>query len=448
MKHMHRYNLIMLLLFLYSMKLTAQESQGFHLEDVQKYALEHNRDVRKADLSIEAAIKQIGEVRGIGLPQVEISASYRYMLDIPTQLIPGEIFGGEPGSTIPVKFGKPQLANLGLSINQLLFSGSYLVGLSASRVFLQLSERNKKRTELDVKATVTDTYYLILIAEESRNILRETLKNLEQTKNEVTELNNEGLNEQADVKQIQISYNVVDNGIKTLDQQIEIAYKLIRYQMGLPLDQKIILLDDLEAVISSLDIEVSLGMMFDPDSNINIQMMETQVNLADLSLSNEKRTFLPTLAGFVSFQRNAQRDQFDFFDFDQKWFPTSVIGLQLNWPIFSGSSKIYKVQKARIEYDQAKLDLENAREGMQLQHFQARGGLVAARNRYLNARTNRDLALDVYEFNLQKYREGLISSLELTQGHNQYLEAERSYLENLSTALTALTQLKKVLETL
>jgi outer membrane protein len=448
MKCLHRYKVMILLLFLFSLELKAQENQGFHLEDVQKYAVEHNRDVRKADLSIEAAFKQIGEVRGIGLPQVELSASYRYMLDIPTQLIPGEIFGGEPGSTIPVKFGKPQLANVGVSISQLLFSGSYLVGLSASRVYLQLSERNKRRTELDVKAMVTDTYYLILIAEESRNILRETLKNLEQTKSEVTELNNEGLNEQADVKQIQITYNAVDNGIKTLDQQIEIAYKLIKYQMGLPLDQKIRLLDDLEAVISSIDIEVSLGMMFDPDSNINIQMMETQVNLADLSLSNEKRTFLPTLAGFVSFQRDAQRDKFDLFNIKKDWFPTSVIGVQLNWPVFSGSTKIYKVQKARIEYEQAKLDLENAREGMLLQHSQAHGGLVAARDRYLNARTNRDLALDVYEFNLQKYREGLISSLELTQGHNQYLDAERTYLENLSTALTALTQLKKILETL
>ena len=138
----------------------------------------------------------------------------------------------------------------------------------------------------------------------------------------------------------------------------------------------------------------------------------------------------------------------DLFNFKKDWFPTSVIGLQLNWPIFSGSSKIYKVQKARIEYEQAKLDLENAREGLQVQHSQARGGLVAARDRYLNASINRDLARDVYEFNLQKYREGLISSLELTQGHNQYLEAERSYLENLSTALTALTQLKKILETL
>jgi len=448
MKPKHGNKVMILLLLLFSMDLTAQNVKEFHLEDVQKYALENNRDVRKADMSVEAAIKQIGEVRGTGLPQLDISASYRYMLDIPTQLIPAEIFGGDPGTTIPVKFGKPQLANVGISISQLLFSGSYLVGLSASRVYLQLSERNRIRTELDVKATVTDTYYLILIAEESRKILRETLDNLEQTKNEVTELNKEGLNEQADVKQIQISYNAVENGIKTLDQQIEIAYKLIRYQMGLPLDQEIILLDDLNSVISSLDIEVALGMMFEPDSNINILMMETQVNLADLSLSNEKRSFLPTLAGFLSFQRDAQRDQFDFFNFDKNWYPTSVIGLQLNWPIFSGSSKIYKVQKAQIEYEQAKLNLENVREGMQVQHSQARGELVAARDRYLNARTNRDLALEVYEFNLQKYREGLISSLELTQGHNQYLEAERSYLENLSTALTALTKLKKLLETL
>ena len=441
-------NLFVILIVLTAQSGWSQAGQAFDLEAAQTYALKHNRDVRNAGLGIEAANKQLWEVAAGGFPQIDIKASYTNMLDIPTQLIPGEIFGGEPGSTIPVKFGKEHLANYGISISQLIFSGSYFVGLNASKIYLQLSEQNLERTEWDIKAIITNTYYLILVGEETRNIITQTLDNLRQTQSEIVELNKEGFNEESDVKQIQISVNALENVLKSIDQQINVSYKLLKFQMGLPLEEPITLNEKLDNIIRDLDITTPLELDFKVENNIGFKSMSTQTKLADLSLKNEVSTFFPTLKLFANFQRDAQRDNFDIFDFSKTWYPTSMVGIRLSWPVFSGSKKIFRVQKARIELRQAETQLEKVRDGLKLEHRQAHSSLEAARDQYTNSRDNRDLALEIYDVNLQKYREGLVSSLELTQAQNQYLNAEQTYLQNLADALKAYTLLKKVLQIL
>ena len=428
--------------------LSAQEPERYSLKEAQIYALKHNRDVQNAGLGIEAANKQLWEVAATGFPQIEFSASYTKMIDIPTQLIPAEIFGGEPGTTIPVQFGKPHLANYGISISQLIFNGSYFVGLSASKIYLQLAEENREKTEWDVKALVTKTYYLILVGEETRDIVIRTLDNLKQTRREIVAMHEEGFNEESDVKQIQISVNALENALSSINQQIGVSYKLLNYQMGLPLDQSVALTEDLELIIKDLDIKSSLSAEFDVEENIGFRAMQSQAKLSELSYKNELAAFYPTLALFASFQRDAQRDEFTIFDWNKKWYPTSLVGVQMSWPLFKGGARFFRAQKAKIESWQAETKLIDVRDGLRLAHRQARSALEAARDKYTNARDNRDLALEIYNIKQQKYREGLISSLEMTQAQNQYLNAEQTYLQNLADALKAYTELRKILQTL
>jgi outer membrane protein TolC len=437
-----------LIFLLFSPILGVADTNSFTLEEVQQYALKNNREIESALLGIEAADKQVWEVTASGFPQIEINASYNRLVDIPTQLIPGEFFGEEPGTFIPVKFGTPHNANFGVSVSQLIFSGSYFVGVQASRIYRQLSEQTLKRTWLEIKSVVTETYYLILVAEENRHILAQSLENIKKTQFEIGEMYKEGFMELTDVKQLQISVNSLETGIRNLDQQIEIAYRLLKLQMGLSLDEPIVLSDELTTFLDNLDLTARFEFPFNPLNNINLKSVITQEKLAGLSLKNERTTFLPTLAAFASIQRDAQRNQFDIFDFNKKWFPTTVVGVQMSWPIFSGSSKLFRIQKAGIELDQARLAREQVEEGLKVQYRQARSKLSESHDRYINSRSNRDLALEVYEITLEKYREGLISSLELTQGHNQYLNAEQDYLQAVSDVLNARTELDKLLETL
>jgi len=448
-KHQFPISLVAGLLILAITSLSsAQSTRSYTLAEAKKYALENNRDIRDALLQTKAANKQKWEITAQGLPQVEVTAQYQNLLDIPTQLIPGEIFGGEPGSTIPVKFGRPHNARYGVTASQLLFSGSYFVGVSASRIYLKLSEENLSRTKLDVKATVTSTYHLVLIAQENQRVLEQTLENLKKTQYEISEMHKEGFIEKTDVKQIQISVNEIENNLRFLQQQIKVTLQLLKLQMGLDLEAPISLSDDLQVFLADPQDAVRTELRFDPYKTINMKAMLTQERLRELNLRKEKTTFLPTIAAFATWQRDAQRDKFDIFDFDKTWYPTTVVGVQLSWPIFNGSAKYQRWQKARVELMQARTQKEKVEQGLRLQHKQARAAFESSRDRYQNSLTNRDLAREVYEISLEKYREGLISSLELTQAHNQYLNSEGQYLQAISDLLQARTNLDKIFETI
>ena len=157
--------------------------------------------------------------------------------------------------------------------------------------------------------------------------------------------------------------------------------------------------------------------------------------------------FLPTISAFGRIERNAQRDEFNFFDKKLPWFPTTVVGLQFSWPIFSGGQKIFKIQKAKIELKQAELQLRQAEQGLQLQYDQAKANLTTASKKYTNTAKSRGLAKDVYDINLEKYKEGLITSLDLIQSYNQYLQSESDYMMATSELLNAQNKLDKLLET-
>jgi outer membrane protein TolC len=259
----------------------------------------------------------------------------------------------------------------------------------------------------------------------------------------------EGFVEETDVKQLQISVNELENNIRSLETQIQITMRLLKLQMGLELDHPIHLTEKLsDLLLSDMDIQSRMEQSFDPHENIGLQTLITREQLAGLSLKKEKTTFLPTLSAFASIQRDAQRDKFNIFDTNEKWYPTTVVGVQLSWPLFNGSAKIIKIQKAQIELKKARLQREKAESGLRLEFEQARNKLDEANDQYKNAIRNRDLAKDVYETNLEKFKEGIATSLELTQVHNQYLKAESGYLQAVSNLLTARTQLDKILETL
>ena len=433
------------LLILLSSSVAAQKAMTFTLEEAQEYALRNNYDIREALLGLEAADKQLWEVTSSGFPQLEASAEYQKLIDIPTQLIPGEIFGEDPGSTIPVRFGKPHNVNYGLTLTQLIFSGSYLVGLQASKVYLQLSKQNLERTKLEIKDAVSRTYFSILIGEENRKVLQTSLDNLKKTHYEISEMYKEGFVESTDEKQLRISVTELENGIRSLDQQLVVAYKLLKIQMGIDLQEDISLNDNLAVTLSALGIQERLQNEFDLYGNVNYRSLITQERLADLTLKNEWTTFLPTVVGFASMQRNAQRDKFNIFDWNAKWYPTTAIGINLSWPIFSGGTKIFRIQKARIELKQAQIQKEKTAQGLVLEFERIQSQLKTSFDNFQSAESNKQLASEIYNVTLEKFREGIVSSLDLAQSHNQYLKAESDYLQSISDLLNARISMDKLL---
>jgi len=432
----------LLLCLLVPQPVSAQEPAAFSLKEARDYALQYNYNAQKSQLDVLAARKKIRETIGIGLPQVNTSLGYTNNLELPTMLIPD--FFGDPSEFIEIQFGTQHNANLGLQVQQLVFNGSYLVGLQTSRIFEQLATEGLERTRLDVVETVSQTYYLILVSQESQKIIQGNIENLEKTLYEIREFYKEGFVEETDADVIQISVTALKNSLQNLEKQTETGYQLLKFQMGIDLSQEIRLRDGLEDIISAQDIEKALVGSFYLETNVDYRLIQTQEGLAEMNLKNEKAQYWPSVAAFYQLAWAAQRNSFNFFDFDNKWYRSQAIGLTLNLPLFKSGSQRARVQQASIALDQARKTVRQVSQGLLLEEAQAKNDLSAAFENYTNVRDNMELAQKVYDKTLIKYQEGLASSTDLTQANDRFLGTQSSYIQAMATLLNAKNKLDRL----
>ncbi len=422
----------------------AQESLKFTLDDALNYALLNNYDIKNAIIDIEIAQKKIWETTASGLPQIESKLEYSDYLKIPTQLIPGEFFD-KPGEFIEVQFGTKHNIAASITASQLIFNGSYIVGLQSAKTFLSLSEQELHKTQINIKETITETYYNILVAKDSKKIIDSTIYNLKKIKYDVSEMYKEGFVEETDVDQIDLSLTNLQNSLNSVNRQIEIAYNLLKFQMGIDLTTDIEITQNLDEILQEINFDAIINQKFIMANNLDFKLLTTQESLLQLNLKNEKSKFLPSLSAFYNHSQNAQREKFNFLKSGELWFPTTLIGLNLNLPIFSSGMKRAKVNQAKLDLEKARNSKLQASQGLELEVSQARAILINSLENYRNAVENVALSKKIYNKTIIKYSEGVATSTELTQERNQYLTNESDYINTLSILLNAKNKLDKVL---
>ncbi len=413
------------------------------LEAARAYAREHSFEVQNSELEWESARQKVKETVATGFPQISSNVSYNNNMILATMLIPN-FFDGKPEEKIPVQFGTQHNASANIQVQQLIFNGSYLVGLQTSRIYTSLAERGLVRSELDVLEAVTSTYFNILVAEESERILKSNLANIEKTLNEIRELNREGFVADTDVDLIQITVNQLRNALQTVGRQKEIAFKLLNFQMGLELDEKIALTETLEDIFNRADIDEILHTEFDLTRSVDFELAGIQERLAEKALKNEKANYWPSVAAFFTYQQSAYRDSFNFFSRQEKWYPTSILGLSFNFPIFKSGLQKARIRQAEVALDQARTATRQAANGLLLEAERAKIRLVSAQENYENMKDNRELAEKVYGVTLEKYREGIATSMDLTQASDKALQAQSGYIQALSELLNAMNNLDRI----
>jgi len=379
-----------------------------------------------------------------GFPQIDASIDYTYYLALPTSLIPAEFMpGGTPGEFIELQFGLNHNLTGGITLNQLIFDGRYFIGLEYAKIYEQLSIEGVEKSVIDVKETVTQTYYNILVGQEALKILDSTLVILEQTRYETGEFFKEGFAEKTDYDQLTLTVTDIENMINSVRRQNEIGYKLLNYQMGIALDQPVTLTETLESLIEKATASALLDQQFNLEQHIDYRMISSQEKMKYLSLKNEKAAYYPSLNGFIFVQENAQRNEFSFLFPDESWFMTSATGVAMKIPIISSGYRKSRVSQAKIDLEKIQNIKEQVAESLKLSITQSRSEFRTALENYLREKQNVDLSLEIYKKTLAKYNEGIASSVELTQQHNQFFDSERKYFQTVLTLLSAKNKLDK-----
>ncbi|AJR03107.1 TolC family protein [Siansivirga zeaxanthinifaciens] len=441
-----KYKLILIFsVFVITKSISQETKQSFSLQEAIAYALENNRIAKNAERDIEAAYQKKWETTATGLPQISAKLDYQNFLKQQVSLIPAEFFGGNRGEFQAVTFGTKQSANAFATINQKIFDGSYLVGLQSAKVYLQISKNAKEKTDLEVRKAVIDAYGNVLLTEESIKILERNIETLEKNLFETTKIYENGLGEQENVEQLQITLSGVKSNLSNVSRLKTLAYQMLNITLGLDLKSNTVLTDSLESLTAK---NISLSLL-DADeyveNTIDYKIAENNKKSKELLLKLEKSKGLPTLNAFLNGGYSAFSENFDFTNSDNKWYGSSLFGVSLNVPIFSSLGRSAATQQAKINLDKAEDDLLETHQKLQLQIASAKSDYQFAIEEYQNKKQNLNLAERIETKNETKFFEGIGSSFELRQAQTQLYSAQQEFLQAMLDVINKKAALETVL---
>lgn len=441
-------NKLLLTLLLFAGLLQAQvqkESYSFTLQEAIDHAVQNNYSVINANRDIEIAKQRKWETTTIGLPQISANGGYQYNFELQKSVVPAEFFGGQEGEFAEVAFGTKQNMNGVLTVNQLIFDGSYLVGLQSAKTYLKISENAKVKTTQEIKEIVVNSYGNVLLAEESIVILNRNKTVLEKTLGDTKEIFKNGLIEEENVEQLQITLASVNSSLENVKRQQKIALNMLKLVLGMDLESDLLLKDKLtDLAQNNVDLQL-LSKEFNVTNNIDYQIGQNTEVAQGLLLKLERSQYLPSLSANYNLGYNAFSDEFTFFSQNQKWFNFSYVGLNLNIPIFSSGARNSRMQQAKLELEKSRTDLTQMEQRLKLNFQKAKSDYEYSLEQLTTSKESLRLAERIEGKNQTKFTEGISTSFDLTEAQRQLYTAQQNYLQTMLDVINRRATLEKIL---
>ncbi len=416
------------------------------LEQCLKYGYENQVMVRNADLDRELAKARIGETRADGLPQIDGFADYSNYWNVQDAFLPAVIF--DPNAPldefVSVPFGQQYNGNASIGASQMLFDGSYFVGLNAAKTYKDLSDKDFIKSRQDITEQITKAYYTVLVTQVALDLIDNNYQRLDTLLTETTLMYENGFAEKIDVNRIQVQFNNTETQKSRANRNLEQAYYILKFQMGMPLSEPIQLAETIEDIDFTV-VEYDFA-QFRYQDRIEVSQLEVTRSLAELDLKNNKVKYLPSLDAVANLGAlTATNVRGEVTDFDDKWLGYGFFGVRLQLPIFDGLRKSYLIQQNRIQLAQIDNDMRYLKYSIDLEQEQAKRDFANSLENLRAQEENMELALEVYETTNIKYQEGIGSNLEVVDAETSYKDAQSNYFNALYDVLIAKVDMEKAL---
>ena len=412
-----------------------QAQNTFSIKQAQKHALNNNYDIKNAQLDVEHASKKMQETLSVGLPQINADIEWQNFIEVPTTLVPASQFNPEAPDNIytEMQFGIPHSTNASITASQLIFNGSYLVGLKAAKYFMKFAEARKNLTESQIKDSVATAYFNVLIAKENSDFIEQIVHIHKDIVDEIQEKYLNGFVEDLEVDRMSLILSQMEMQYANTQRQTEIAEAYLKLIIGTPLEDEIILSDSLEQLLnSSVNFKLEEAQI---ENRLEYKMADMKIRLKELDMRRHQSNYLPTVSAFASIGRNAMGVDFNAFEEDVNWYPSQLVGVKISLPIFDGLGGMAKTQQARLIYEQAKNDKNQITANLKLAFLASQSNYLNAISNYNHEQNNVILSKKIYNKTLEKYREGLVSSIELSEAGNDYLETSTNLSQSIYNLL-------------
>lgn len=433
------------------------------LEEAITYAVQNSSATKNAHLNLTDAEAQIVERKATGLPHLNGSVNFQHYLKIPVQPLPesfqtfGLVFAdlwpylsestrelltqqSSGDSSGGVAFFLKNNLTASLNLEAMIFDGSYFVGLQAARAYRKYATQELLTKEREVRNKVIDAYYPVLLVDENLQLLEKNITNLERLRFETAELYKAGFAEQLDVDRLDLSLTNLQTEQDNLERQRELAVANLKFAMNFPQDADLRVSGELDDMLTEApDGALTDGVVFERRPEVGL--IDQALYLNELNVRLNKAGYLPTLRGFANYQQSYYGNDFK----SGFWAPAAIVGFTLNVPIFDGFDKKAKIQRAKLDLEEAMNQRSDLIQAISFEVENARTSYLNARERLANQQKNLDLANRIYETTQIKYREGVGSSLEVSQAEQSLYTTQSNYMQAWYDLVVARANLEKAL---
>lgn len=255
-----------------------------------------------------------------------------------------------------------------------------------------------------------------------------------------------GFVELLDLNRTKVEFNNIRTQKINSERAVEISKELLKFQMGMPVEYTINISDKLTDI--DFNLEEELSMNSDHDTRIEHSILQTNIQLTELDMRNNKSQYLPNIDLIFGWGMNAGVSEFSKLkEFDNRmvWPTYQLAGLSLKLPIFDGLYKAKKIQQNKIKLQQLDYQRQMLENSIHMEVNQTRKTLTMNLDQLRSQDENKKLAESVYVQSKIKYQEGVGTNLEVIDADNAFKQAQSNYFNALYDALIAHVEYRKSL---
>ncbi|WP_020533750.1 TolC family protein, partial [Flexithrix dorotheae] len=404
------------------------------------YAIANSATTKNAFLDMESAEGRVRELLADGYPQINGSLALTDNFNLQTTFLPAEFFADDPSEVpddappVPVKFGVRYSGNAGISARQLIFDGSFFLGVKAAKTYTELSQKQYARTKIETAEAVSKAYYGVLVTKERLELATENLGRLDSLLRQTTAMYENGFSEKLDVDRIRVNYNVSKTQVANFSRMLIVQENLLKFQIGMNVKNSLALKESLDDFTPG-SIVFDKG-NFDYSQRIEYSILQTQRELDQMNIKQYKVKYYPNLYLDAAFGANAGESKRGMlFDPRDGWFSYGYYGLTLQMPIFDGMRKKYQIQQAKIKAQQTENLAFNMFNTIDWEQAQAKIDWESSLSTLQAEEENMGLAQNIYNTTKIKFQEGIGQSLDIVNAETSLTDAQTNYYQALYEAM-------------
>ncbi len=422
-------------MILTAMHLQAQQLSSFSVKDAISYASKNNVQVKNALLDLQIQQQSNKALTAGALPNISGSASTTAFFQTPVTIVPGEFFGGAPGSTLAVSFTPKYNASASVQLKQVLFDGTIFIGLKARQATIDYYQKAIDITEENIRVNIYKIYYQLVVSKTQMQQLDANISRAEKLLNDSKIMFQNGFQEALDVDKATVQLSNLQTQKLSAQINIDNGYLGLKFLLGMPIRDSLVLTDGFtEDDLKNTVLDDTTHRYEDRN---DFQSLQLGKQLGEYNIKRYKYSYWPTANLNGAFQKNAYDNKYNFFMKEGTWYPTSYAGLSVSIPIFSGFEKDANLKKSKLQLIQTENQIENLKISIDNDIAQSQNKFRAALITVDFQKKNMGLAESVYNQTKKKYESGLASNTDITIAQTDLVNAQTNYINALYEAILA-----------